>query len=70
MKACAPADSGYLKLCCQPTLETILEILVGSSPVHMYMHVLGHMVLKAELYVKGITCETETQHLQFITLLF
>lgn len=70
MKPCAPIDSGYLKLCCQAILEILLVILVGTSPVHAYTSVLGCTVLKAHLYVKGITCKIETQHLQYVILLF
>lgn len=51
-------------------MEILLVILVGSSPVHAYTRVLEHRVLKAQLYVKGISCETETQHLQCLMLLF
>ena len=70
MNVCSPIDSGYLNLCCQAILEILLVILVGSSPVHSYIRVPGRTVLKAQLYVKGITGETETQHLQYIMLLF
>lgn len=33
--------SRYLKLCCQIILEIVLVVLVGSSLVHVYIHVLG-----------------------------